>query len=139
MPQSLALVSLLVHDYDAAIGFYRDKLGFDLVEDTPLDAHKRWVVVRPHGDGAAGLLLARAVGAEQLAAVGGQCGGRVFLFLHTDDLDRDVRRYRASGIEFVRAPSTMPYGKVAVFKDLYGNLWDLIEPRPGGAQPPSND
>jgi catechol 2,3-dioxygenase-like lactoylglutathione lyase family enzyme len=128
MPQSLALVSLVVRDYDEAIAFYRDCLGFRVDEDTALDAHKRWVVVRPEGPGAAGLLLAKASGPEQEAVVGRQTGGRVFLFLHTDDLDRDHARLRARGVEFVREPARMPYGKVAVFRDLYGNLWDLIEP-----------
>ncbi len=132
MLQHLSLVSVVVHDYDEAIAFYRDRLGFELVEDTRLTEHKRWVVVRPPGAGAgaAGLLLAKASDAEQAAAVGRQTGGRVFLFLHTDDLDRDHRRYRAQGVEFVREPATQPYGKVAVFKDLCGNLWDLIEPPP---------
>lgn len=132
MPQTLSLVTLVVHDYDAAIAFYRDRLGFELVEDTRLGEHKRWVVVRPPGAGAgaAGLLLAKASGAEQTAAVGHQTGGRVFLFLHTDDLARDHRRYQARGVEFVREPATQPYGQVAVFKDLYGNLWDLIQPTP---------
>lgn len=132
MPQSLSLVSLVVHDYDEAIAFYRDRLGFELVEDTPLDAQKRWVVVRPRGAGAAGLLLAKAAGAEQQAVVGRQTAGRVFLFLHTDDIDRDVQAYRAQGVVFTREPATLPYGRVAVFQDLYGNLWDLIQPTAGG-------
>jgi catechol 2,3-dioxygenase-like lactoylglutathione lyase family enzyme len=127
--QSLALVSLLVHDYDEALAFYVGTLGFDVVEDTPLPdpPGKRWVVVRPPGS-AAGLLLARATQPAQSARVGDQTGGRVFLFLYTDDLPRDVARYRARGVRFVREPQAQPYGTVAVFADLYGNLWDLIEP-----------
>lgn len=128
----LSLVSLVVRRYDDAIAFYRDRLGFELVEDTPLGDHKRWVVVRPRGSGQAAVLLAQASSPEQAAVVGGQTGGRVFLFLQTDDLDRDHRLYRSRGVEFVREPTAMPYGRVAVFKDLYGNLWDLIEPSAGG-------
>lgn len=128
--RSLSLVSLVVHRYDEAIAFYRDCLGFDLVEDTPLAEGKRWVVVRPRGPGSASVLLAQASTPEQAAVVGSQTGGRVFLFLDTDDLDRDHRLYRAKGVEFVREPADMPYGRVAVFKDLYGNLWDLVQPSP---------
>ena len=133
MIQSLALVSLVVRDYDEAIAFYVGTLGFTLVEDTPLDApHKRWVVVAPPGASAgatgARLLLARAVGETQISRIGNQTGGRVFLFLHTDDLRRDVDAYRARGVEFVREPSEQPFGTVAVFRDLYGNLWDLVQP-----------
>jgi catechol 2,3-dioxygenase-like lactoylglutathione lyase family enzyme len=129
MRQSLGLVSLLVHDYDEAIAFYVGTLGFTLVEDTPVPAQgKRWVVVRPAGDDGCGLLLARASGPAQRQRIGDQAAGRVFLFLHTDDLDRDHARYRALGVEFVREPQAMPYGRVAVFRDLCGNLWDLIEP-----------
>jgi RimJ/RimL family protein N-acetyltransferase/catechol 2,3-dioxygenase-like lactoylglutathione lyase family enzyme len=130
--RSLSLVSLVVHRYDEALAFYRDRLGFDLVEDTPLAAGKRWVVVRPRGTGSASVLLAQASTPEQASAVGSQTGGRVFLFLNTDDLDRDHRLYRANGVEFVREPADMPYGRVAVFKDLYGNLWDLVQPLPAG-------
>lgn len=129
--QSLALVSLLVQDYDEALAFYVGTLGFECTEDTPLPdpPGKRWVVVRPPGS-VAGLLLARATQPAQSARVGDQTGGRVFLFLHTDDLQRDVDRYRARGVRFVREPQAQPYGTVAVFADLYGNLWDLIEPVP---------
>jgi catechol 2,3-dioxygenase-like lactoylglutathione lyase family enzyme len=130
---SLSLVSVVVHRYDDAIAFYRDRLGFELLEDTALAPGKRWVVVRPRGTGSASVLLAQASTPEQASAVGRQTGGRVFLFLHTDDLDRDHRLYRAQGVEFVREPADMPYGRVAVFKDLYGNLWDLVQPRPAGA------
>jgi len=129
MNRSLALVSLVVRDYDEAIAFYRGVLGFELIEDTPLpDDGKRWVIVAPsRGDGA-GILLARAVGAGQASRIGDQTGGRVFLFLHTDDFRRDYDAFRAKGVEFVREPVTQPWGTVAVFRDLYGNLWDLVEP-----------
>ena len=127
MKQSLALVSLVVRDYDEAIAFYVGVLGFRLVEDSEVPAQKkRWVVVSPPGSNAQ-LLLARAVGAEQEARIGNQTGGRVFLFLDTDDFERDYREYRARGVTFVRERSVEPYGTVAVFRDLYGNLWDLVE------------
>ncbi len=128
MTQSLALASVVVRDYDEAIAFYVGVLGFELVEDSEVpEQAKRWVVVRP-GPGSAGVLLARAATPEQESRIGNQTGGRVFLFLHTDDLDRDVARYRGRGVEFVREPQDMPFGRVAVFRDLYGNLWDLIQP-----------
>lgn len=104
-------------------------LGFRLVEDTPLTPAKRWVVVAPQGAGGARLLLARAADEVQAAAVGGQAGGRVFLFLETDDFERDHAAFSARGVDFVRPPRDEPYGRVAVFADPYGNLWDLIEPR----------
>ncbi|MDQ0027791.1 catechol 2,3-dioxygenase-like lactoylglutathione lyase family enzyme [Variovorax paradoxus] len=129
MQQSLGLVSLVVHDYEEALDFYVGKLGFELVEDTPVPAQeKRWVVVRPHGQAGACLLLARASSERQVAAVGQQTGGRVFLFLYTDDFWRDYERYKAAGVEFTRNPETQPQGTVAVFKDLYGNQWDLMQP-----------
>ena len=127
MRQQLALTALVVRDYDEAIGFYRDRLGFELVEDTPLEAGKRWVVVRPKGS-AGGLLLARAVGERQQSRVGDQTGGRVFLFLETDDFARDHAAFVAAGVRFVRPPRDEAHGRVAVFEDLYGTLWDLIEP-----------
>ncbi|HEY8384301.1 MAG TPA: VOC family protein [Microvirga sp.] len=128
MPQSLAHIALVVRDYDEAIAFYVGKLGFELVEDTPQpEQDKRWVVVRPRGEGSASLLLARAVGARQEAFIGDQAGGRVFLFLRTDDFWRDHAALREAGIVFVREPRQAPYGTVAVFQDLYGNLWDLVE------------
>lgn len=131
MPQHLGLVSIVVRDYDEALAFYVDTLGFVRVEDTPLpEQHKRWVVVAPPGATESRLLLARAVGPEQASRVGNQTGGRVFLFLHTDDFERDFARYQARGVEFVRPPTRQPYGTVAVFRDLYGNLWDLIGPPP---------
>ncbi len=125
--QRIAHVMLVVRDYDEAIAFYCGTLGFDLVEDTyQPEQDKRWVVVAPPGGGCS-LVLGRASGAEQEAAVGNQTGGRVFLFLQTDDFQRDYDRYSAAGVEFVREPKAMEYGTVAVFRDLYGNQWDLIE------------
>ena len=129
MTQHLGLVSIVVRDYDEAIDFYVNQLGFRLVEDSPLPGQdKRWVVVAPDGSGQAKLLLARADGPDQLARVGNQTGGRVFLFLHTDDCERDYQQYKSAGVVFVRGPVVEPYGTVAVFSDLYGNLWDLIGP-----------
>lgn len=129
MNRMIAQVSLVVKDYDEAIEFYVSKLGFVLIEDTPLSETKRWVVVAPSAN-AAGckLLLAQATGEEQLGRVGDQTGGRVFLFLHTDDIRRDHAQLVNAGVRIVREPSTMPYGTVLVFADLYGNLWDLIQP-----------
>ena len=125
--QRIAHVMLVVRDYDEAIAFYCGKLGFELIEDTyQPEQDKRWVVVAPPGGGAS-LVLGRASDDEQSAAIGNQTGGRVFLFLQTDDFERDYRRYRDEGIEFVREPNVMDYGTVAVFRDLYGNQWDLIE------------
>jgi len=129
MKQSLGLVSILVNDYDEALSFYVGTLGFVLVEDTPVpEQNKRWVVVAPPGATESRLLLARASNRQQLDRIGDQTGGRVFLFLHTDDFERDHARLQARGVTFVRPPQAAPYGKVAVFKDLYGNLWDLIQP-----------
>lgn len=128
MKQSIAHVALVVKEYDEAIAFFVGKLKFTLVEDTyQPEQDKRWVVVRPPGSTGATLLLARAATAEQEAFVGNQSGGRVFLFLSTDDFWRDYRMLVAEGIHFVREPKTQSYGIVAVFEDLYGNLWDLIE------------
>lgn len=128
MKQRIIHVALVVKDYDEAIKFYVDKLKFTLVEDTRLSETKRWVLVAPASGEGCGLLLAKAVGDEQKSRVGNQTGGRVFLFLHTDDCRRDHREMRAKGIKFVREPSKEEYGTVAVFEDLYGNLWDLVEP-----------
>jgi catechol 2,3-dioxygenase-like lactoylglutathione lyase family enzyme len=123
----LAQLALVVRDYDEAIAWYTRALGFTLVEDTPLGGEKRWVVLRPTGgNGGADLLLARAVNAEQASRIGNQTGGRVFLFLHTDDFERDHRAFTAQGVKFVVAPHDEEYGTVAVFEDLYGNRWDLI-------------
>lgn len=130
MTRSLALIALVVRDYDEAIAFYVGTLGFTLIEDTYLpEQDKRWVVVAPSGAPGARLLLARAANAVQSSRVGDQTGGRVFLFLHTDDFQRDFQAYTAKGVAFVRPPKEEPYGTVAVFQDLYGNLWDLIGPR----------
>jgi catechol 2,3-dioxygenase-like lactoylglutathione lyase family enzyme len=129
MPQHLSLVSIVVHDYDEAIAFYVDKLGFTLVEDTYQPAQdKRWVIVSPPGATESRLLLARAASEHQRSRVGDQTGGRVFMFLHTDDFWRDYNAYQARGVVFVREPSTEAFGTVAVFQDLHGNLWDLVQP-----------
>jgi catechol 2,3-dioxygenase-like lactoylglutathione lyase family enzyme len=125
----LGLVTLVVRDYDEAIAFYVDALGFELLEDTRLDDHKRWVVVRPPGARETGLLLARAAAPGQEARIGDQTGGRVGMFLTTDDFARDHRRMTAAGVTFEEPPRPEPYGTVAVFRDLYGNRWDLIELR----------
>jgi catechol 2,3-dioxygenase-like lactoylglutathione lyase family enzyme len=131
VPQSVGLVSVLVRDYDEAIAFYVDVLGFTLVEDTPVpNQGKRWVVVAPQGSNGTQILLARASDDAQLSCIGHQTGGRVFLFLYTDDFARDYAAYQRRGVQFVRGKVTEPYGTVAVFKDLYGNLWDLIERAP---------
>jgi catechol 2,3-dioxygenase-like lactoylglutathione lyase family enzyme len=129
MKQSLGLTAIVVADYDDAIDFYTRTLGFDLIEDTSIpEQQKRWVVVAPPGARESRLLLARAVGEEQSSRIGNQTGGRVFLFLYTDDFWRDYRAYQERGVVFVRGPKTETYGTVAVFRDLYGNLWDLFQP-----------
>lgn len=125
MPQQLSLVTVLVDDYDEAIAFYTGTMGFDLSQDQALSGGKRWVVVRPRGGGT-GLLLAKVVNGRQIAAVGNQTGGRVFLFLETDDFARDHAAFVARGVHFLEAPREEPHGKVAVFEDLYGNRWDMI-------------
>ena len=128
MNQSIIHISLVVDDYDDAIEFFTQVLSFELVEDTYIpEQDKRWVVVAPPGSKGATLLLAKASSAEQASRVGNQTGGRVFLFLHTDDFWRDFSAMRSKGVEFVREPATYDYGTVAVFKDLYGNQWDLIQ------------
>jgi len=145
MPR-LSHITLVVRDYDEALAFYVGTLGFDLIEDTaqpkqdkrpsePAGIAKRWVTIRPPGAGphATTILLARAATPEQAARVGDQTGGRVAFFLATDDFDRDHARFTAAGVTWVRPPVDQPYGRVAVFADLYGNLWDLIGPAPGGA------
>eukprot|EP01037_Dinobryon_pediforme_P007759 gene7759-7825_t len=132
MSQQLGLIAILVDDYDSAIAYYTGQLGFVLREDTRISADKRWVVVAPSGGGA-GLLLARAADDRQQRAIGDQAGGRVFLFLETDDFARDHAAFVARGVRFVEAPRTEAYGIVAVFEDLYGNRWDLVEhARPAG-------
>lgn len=123
----IAHVAVVVADYDEAIAFYRDALGFELIEDTPLGGGKRWVLVGPSRGGTA-LLLARAANDEQQSRVGNQTGGRVFLFLHTDDFARDQARLLAHGARFIEGPRQEAYGTVGVFVDLYGNKWDLIQP-----------
>lgn len=136
MKQSLGLVSLVVRDYDEAIAFYVGVLGFSLIEDRFVpEQSKRWVVVRPAGATGTQLLLARASNPEQESRIGAQTGGRVFLFLYTDDFWRDYRSYRAKGVVFVREPKDEDYGTVAVFRDLYGNLWDLLQPSDRGVMP----
>ena len=128
MTQRISQLSLLVSDYDEAINFYVKKLGFEIIEDSVLDAAKRWVLIAPKNSSGPSLLLAKAANDEQKSRIGNQTGGRVFLFLHTDDLQRDYKNMRANNIIFIREPVVEKWGTVAVFKDLYGNLWDLIEP-----------
>jgi catechol 2,3-dioxygenase-like lactoylglutathione lyase family enzyme len=129
MNQQIAQIAILVKDYDEAIEFYTQKMNFDLIEDTKLSEIKRWVLVAPKGSDGCRLLLAKAVG-EQNHAVGNQSGGRVFLFLHTDDFERDYQNLLKNNIKIIREPSEEAYGKVCVFADLYGNFWDLIEKKP---------
>lgn len=126
MKQTIAHIALVVADYDEAIRFYTEILGFELIEDTPLSDTKRWVLVAPKNSECQ-LLLAKAVGEEQTSRIGNQTGGRVFLFLRTDDFWRDYENYQSKGVKFIREPKKEDYGTVAVFADLYGNLWDLIE------------
>jgi catechol 2,3-dioxygenase-like lactoylglutathione lyase family enzyme len=128
MHQEVSLISLLVSDYDEAIAFYTGKLHFILKEDTRLSDEKRWVVVTPPGSSGCGILLAKAANGEQQSRIGNQTGGRVFLFLRTNDFDRDYQALLDNDITIVREPTVEPYGKVAVFADLYGNLWDMIGP-----------
>lgn len=129
MNQRIGQIALLVHDYDEAIAFYTQKLSFDLLEDTRLSDTKRWVRVAPRNSTGFSLLLARADSDEQRSRVGNQTGGRVFLFLYTDDFQRDYEAMRAAGVVFTRGPVEELYGTVGVFADLYGNLWDMIQPR----------
>jgi catechol 2,3-dioxygenase-like lactoylglutathione lyase family enzyme len=128
MTRSIAALALVVRDYNEAISFFTDALRFTLIEDTPLGADKRWVTVAPSGAPGAALLLAKAANAEQLAHVGNQTGGRVFLFLHTSDFWDDYRHMQAHGVKFAEEPREEPYGRVVVFFDLYGNQWDLVQP-----------
>lgn len=129
MKKKIAAISLVVRDYDEAIAFYRDLLDFKLVEDSPLEDGKRWVVMAPPGAKETRLLLARAKDEAQQARVGDQTGGRVFLFLETDDFWRDYWKMKAEGVVFCEEPREEPYGQVVVFEDLYGNKWDLIQRR----------
>ncbi len=133
MTQSIASITLLVRDYDEAIAFFTQVLRFTLVEDSAQGEGKRWVIVAPPNSTGANLLLAKAVTPEQAARIGNQTGGRVFLFLHTDDLARDYSEFSARGVKFLEFPRHEPYGTVAVFEDLYGNKWDLLEPRKPGS------
>ena len=128
MKQELAQIAIVVDDYDEAIAFYTNKLNFVLTEDTKLSETKRWVKVKPKGPGSCSLLLAKATNEEQRSRIGNQTGGRVFLFLHTDDFDRDYENLVRNKINIVREPLIESWGKVAVFEDLYGNLWDLVQP-----------
>ena len=126
MKFQLAHISLIIDDYDRAIDYYTQTLGFTLTEDKPISSTKRWVLVTPAGSSCS-LLLAKAADAEQISRIGNQTGGRVFLFLHTDNFDEYYARLKASQVEFIKSVSEEPHGKVAVFRDFYGNLWDLIE------------
>ena len=128
MKQFISSIALVVPDYDSAIAFYVDRLGFELIEDTRLSDLKRWVLIAPPGSSETSLLLAKAATPDQKAAIGQQTGGRVFLFLSTDDFDRDFKRFLEAGVNFREPPRNETYGKVAVFSDPFGNLWDLIEP-----------
>jgi len=130
MAQSIALVSLVVPDYDEAVSYYTSTLGFSLIEDTPREGGKRWVVVAPRGGRGASLLLARAATENQKQSVGNQTGGRVFLFLDTDDFWRDYQVMLSRGVNFVEEPREESYGTVVVFEDLYGNKWDLVQHKP---------
>jgi lactoylglutathione lyase len=132
MSQRLGYDALVVRDYDEAIAFYTQSLGFQRIEDTDLGNGKRWVLVRPPGSEGTDLLLARAINPEQSSRIGNQTGGRVFLFLHTDDFWRDYREMSGRGVKFVRPPSEEAYGTVAVFEDLYGNKWDLLQLKADG-------
>jgi catechol 2,3-dioxygenase-like lactoylglutathione lyase family enzyme len=127
MKQSIVHIALVVDDYDEAIKFYTQKLNFSLVQDTPQSGTKRWVLVAPPGSDECCLLLAKGVGDEQRSRIGNQTGGRVFLFLRTDDFWRDYKNMREQNVTFIREPKVEEYGTVAVFADLYGNLWDLVE------------
>lgn len=130
MKRHIGAISLLVRDYDEAASFYVGKLGFKLIEDTDMGEGKRWIRVAPHDSADTCILLAKASSTEQLSRVGNQTGGRVFLFLHTDDFQRDYEAMRSKGIRFLEEPRHESYGTVAVFEDLYGNKWDLLETKP---------
>lgn len=129
MKRRIANITLVVKDYDQAIAYYTQKLGFELLENTELDKSKRWVVVGPGNTAGTNLLLAKADGKEQQKYIGNQTGGRVFLFLYTDDFGRDYNKMKDQGVDFTESPRMEAYGTVVVFKDLYGNLWDLIQPK----------
>jgi lactoylglutathione lyase len=127
MDQQIGSFAILVNEYDEAIDFYTNKLSFDLLEDTDMGNGKRWVLVKPHGAGSCNILLAKAANVEQISRIGNQTGGRVFLFLYTDDFWRDYNNMVSKGIEFTEKPREEVYGTVVVFKDIYGNKWDFIQ------------
>jgi catechol 2,3-dioxygenase-like lactoylglutathione lyase family enzyme len=129
MPQTIAHLTLVVRNYNEALAFFTQKLGFQLLADTPLPGNKRWLLVAPADSSGIALLLAEAATPEESRAIGNQTGGRVFLFLHTDDFWRDYRAYQFRGIHFLETPREESYGTVAVFEDLYGNKWDLLQPK----------
>lgn len=139
MSQTIAHLTIVVRNYDEALAFFTQKLGFQLLEDTPLPGNKRWVLVAPANSSGTALLLAEAATPEQSFAVGNQTGGRVFLFLHTDDFWRDYRAYQSRGVRFLETPRQEPYGTVAVFEDLYGNKWDLLQPSSSADRPAKSD
>lgn len=132
MAQKIGYVSVVVRDYDEALAYFINVLGFELIEDTTLDGDKRWVLIAPPGSQETRLLLARAVTEQQTSRVGNQTGGRVFLFLHTDDFWRDYHALKERGVNFLEAPRKEPYGTVAVFEDIYGNRWDLLQKNEAG-------
>ena len=139
MSQSITHLTLLVRNYDEALEFFTQKLGFHLLQDTPLPDKKRWLLVAPPNSRGAALLLADAATPEQSLAIGNQSGGRVFLFLHTDDFWRDYKAYQSRGVRFLESPRQESYGIVAVFEDLYGNKWDLLQPADPAARPATSD
>ena len=139
MKQFVAAVTIVVRDYDEALAYYTQALGFEIAEDAPQTAGKRWVLVRPPGAGECGLLLAKAKNDEERRAIGRQTGGRVGFFLHTDDFARDYARMQAWGVKFREEPRREAYGRVVVFEDLYGNKWDLVEPAPAAAAAKENE
>jgi catechol 2,3-dioxygenase-like lactoylglutathione lyase family enzyme len=139
MPQSIAHLTLVVQNYDEALAFYTQKLGFELLQDIPLPDNKRWILVAPANSRSAALLLAEAATPEQSLAIGNQTGGRVFLFLHTDDFWRDYNAYQSRGVRFLETPREESYGTVAVFEDLYGNKWDLLQPAATGERQTTGD
>jgi catechol 2,3-dioxygenase-like lactoylglutathione lyase family enzyme len=139
MSQSITHLTLLVRNYDEALTFYTQKLGFHLLQDTPLPDNKRWLLVAPPDSRGAALLLAEADTPEQAKSIGNQSGGRVFLFLHTDDFWRDYKAYQSRGVRFLESPRNESYGTVAVFEDLYGNKWDLLEPAATTDRPTNSD
>jgi catechol 2,3-dioxygenase-like lactoylglutathione lyase family enzyme len=132
--RAITRIALIVRDYDEAIAYYTGSLGFELREDTAMGSGKRWVVVAPRGSAGTALVLARAANPEQESRIGNQTGGRVFLFLHTDDFWSDYARMKERGIRFIEEPRVEPYGTVVVFEDLYGNRWDLVQPGTRGAE-----